>query len=136
MLRIGLLMLPFVLLGCAAPSTTMSIADRASAFLVPHEAIHETTECIYLHRVRSTRVIDRIGIAYEMPDRKVWLNRPKWGASSLNGYLVMITQGSRNKLCAGDIVQFVDSSLVGFRSAVALGPFIRSSSSELQRSDF
>lgn len=127
MLRIGLLMLPFALLGCAASSTTGAIAAR---FPAPNEAVRETTDCINLHRVRSTKVIDRVGIAYEMPDRKVWLNRPKWGASSLNGYLVMVTRGSHNKLCSGDIVQFVDSSLIGFRSAVALGPFIRSYSSE------
>lgn len=149
MLRFGLLMLPFIFSGCTSPGIS-SIADRAAPdragmiFVPPVEAhettapkttapkttTQETTECIQLHRVRSTRVIDRIGIAYEMPNRKVWLNRPKWGASMLKEYLVMVTRGDRNTLCSGDIVRFMDSSPAGFLGAVALGPFVRYPSSE------
>lgn len=149
MLRFGLLMLPFILSGCTSPGTN-SIADRvvtdkAGMIFVPPVEAHETaapetpapkttaqetTECIQLHQVRSTRVIDRIGIAYEMPNRKVWLNRPKWGASMLKEYLVMVTRGDRNTLCSGDIVRFMDSSPVGFLGAVALGPFVRYSNNE------
>ena len=129
MLRIGLLMLPFILSGCTSSGTTGSIADKGRTAFVPGE-VHETTECIALHQVRSTKVIDRIGIAYEMPDRKVWLNRPKWGASMLNRYLIMVTRGDRNKLCSGDIVRFIDSSPIGFPGAVGLGTFVSYSSSE------
>lgn len=141
MLRFELIILPFLLSGCASST---SITDSAEMILVPpvaafersasiatKEAVtYETTECIPLHRIRSTRIIDRIGIAYEMPNREVWLNRPKWGASILKEYLVMITRGSQNRLCSGDIVRFMDSSPAGLRGAVALGPFVRYPASE------
>lgn len=133
-------MLSFILSGCASSGTLSSstlssitngsIADRNAAAFAPNAQVRETTECIQLHQVRSTRVIDRIGIAYEMPDRKVWLNRPRWGASMLNGYLVMVTHDGRNKLCSGDIVRFMDSSLTGFLGAVGLGSFVSYSSDE------
>ncbi|GAB5482965.1 MAG: hypothetical protein Pars92KO_27220 [Parasphingorhabdus sp.] len=124
MIRIGLFMVLFIVAGCASPETTGRIADRSEMIFVPPVEVYETTECIQLRKVRSTRVIDRVGIAYEMPDRKVWLNRPEWGASMLDDDLVMVTSTNGNMLCSGDIVRFLDSSPVGFRSAIALGPFI------------
>jgi len=127
--RIALLMLPLMLVGCTSHATTTDIADISQMIFVPPVKIYETTQCIALQQVRSTRVIDRIGIAYEMPDRKIWLNRPQWGASLLQDDLVMIRKTSSNRLCSGDIVQFLDSSPSGFRSSIALGPFIRYSDS-------
>lgn len=123
--RIFLLMLPLILAGCASPaSNTANIADKSQMIFVPPLDVYETVECIQLRQIRSSRVIDRIGIAYEMPNRKTWLNRPKWGASLLDDGLVMITQTTSNRLCSGDIVYFADSSLSGFRGSVALGPFL------------
>ena len=97
---------------------------KREMIFVPHVEIYETTNCISLSQVRSTKVIDRIGIAYEMPNRKIWLNRPTWGASTLNDDLVMVTQNNGNRLCSGDIVRFLDSSPAGYRGSIALGPFI------------
>ncbi len=125
MIRIGLFMISFVLAGCASPITTESIADRSEMIFVPPLEGYETTECIQLNQVRSTRVIDRTGIAYEMPDRKVWFNRPKWGASMLDEDLVLLTSAHANMICSGDIVRFMGNSPVGLRSAIALGSFVR-----------
>lgn len=128
--RIPLLMLPLILAGCASTAVTGSIADGSKMIFVPPVEVYETTECIQLRQVRSTKVIDRIGIAYEMPDRKVWFNRPKWGASMLDEDLIMVARATGNTLCSGDIVRFLDSSPVGFRSAIALGAFVSYSSRE------
>ncbi|MEP3781892.1 hypothetical protein [Parasphingorhabdus sp.] len=130
MKRLGFLMLPAMLAGCASSTSGESLASKREMIFVPPVDIYETTNCISLNQVRSTKVIDRIGIAYEMPNRKIWLNRPKWGAATLDEDLVMVTQNGSNRLCSGDIVRFLDSSPVGYRGAVALGPFISYSESQ------
>lgn len=128
--RLALLMLLFLPAGCASPVAVDSLTGQREMIFVPPVEMYETTNCIPLNQVRSTKVIDRIGIAYEMPDRKIWLNRPEWGASVLKNDLVMVTQTGGNRLCAGDIVRFVDSSPVVYRGSIALGPFISYSDSQ------
>ncbi len=125
MIRIGLFMISSVLAGCASPTPIESIADRPGMIFISPLEVYETTECIPLNQVRSTRVIDRTGIAYEMPDRKVWFNRPRWGASMLDEDLVILTSAHANMICSGDIVRFLGNSPVGLRSAIALGSFVR-----------
>lgn len=120
----GLLMLPFMLSGCASSTSSENFAGKREMVFIPPVDIYETRNCISLNQVRSTKVIDRIGITYEMPNRKVWLNRPKWGASVLNDGLIMVTQSGGNRLCSGDIVRFLDRSPTGYRGSIALGPFI------------
>ncbi|WP_337658859.1 hypothetical protein [Sphingorhabdus sp. Alg231-15] len=122
--RIAMLMLPLTLAGCTSSDVKTGHVDVSQMIFVPPVDVYETTHCIALQQVRSTRVIDRVGIAYEMPDRKIWLNRPQWGASLLQDDLVMVSQTTSNMLCSGDIVRFVDSSPAGIRASVALGPFI------------
>lgn len=128
--HMGLLMLSLTLAGCASSTSGESFGGMGEMIFVPHVEVYETTNCISLNQVRSTKVIDRVGIAYEMPNRKIWLNRPKWGAAALNDGLVMVTQTGGNRLCSGDIVRFLDSSPVGYRGSIALGPFIRYSDSQ------
>lgn len=130
MKHMGLLMLPFMLAGCASSTSGENSAGKREMIFVPPIDIYETTNCISLNQVRSTKVIDRIGIAYEMPNHKIWLNRPTWGASALNDDLVMVTQSGGNRLCSGDIVRFLDSSPAGYRGSIALGPFISYSDSQ------
>ncbi|WP_229955694.1 hypothetical protein [Parasphingorhabdus litoris] len=130
MKRLGLFLLSILLTGCASSTVGREYANQREMIFVPPIDIYETTNCISLNQVRSTKVIDRIGIAYEMPNQKVWLNRPKWGAATLDDDLVMVTQNGSNRLCSGDIVRFLDSSPVGYRGAIALGPFISYSSDQ------
>ncbi|QTD55215.1 hypothetical protein [Parasphingorhabdus cellanae] len=123
-------MLPLMLAGCASSTSTGNFAEKREMIFVPPVDIYETTNCISLNQVRSTKVIDRIGIAYEMPDRKIWLNRPKWGASTLNDDLVMVAQAGGDRLCSGDIIRVIDRTSIGYRGSLALGQFI--SYSEVQ----
>ncbi|MEW4466201.1 hypothetical protein AB1K62_00025 [Parasphingorhabdus sp. JC815] len=139
MLRFGLAILLFIFSGCTSSdiniNTASAIADRTEMIFVPPVEVYEisfqgftgqeTTDCIQMKQVRSIRVIDRIGIIYEMPDRKIWFNRPEWGASTLKEYLVIVTQGNQNMLCSGDIVRLKDNSPDGIVGTVGLGPFVR-----------
>ncbi len=123
--RIAMLMPLLALASCTSGDIKTGQIDVSRMIFVPPVDIYETTHCIAFQQVRSTRVIDRVGIAYEMPNRKIWFNRPQWGASLLQDDLVMVSQTTSNMLCSGDIVRFVDSSPVGIRTSIALGPFIR-----------
>ncbi len=130
MKHVGLLLLSFALASCVSSTTAENIATQKEMIFVPPVDILETTNCIALNQVRSTRVIDRIGIAYEMPNRKIWINRPKWGASILNDNLIMVSQNGSSRLCSGDIIRFLDRSPAGYRGSIALGPFISYSDSQ------
>lgn len=85
--------------------------------------IDSGTNCIALHRVRSTRIIAGEGIVYQMTGRKALINRPRHGVTRLARHQILITRRSGAMLCAGDIVHLADS-LPGMTTGfVALGRF-------------
>lgn len=85
--------------------------------------IGSATNCIALHRVRSTRIIAGEGIVYQMAGRKALINRPRHGGSRLSRHQILITRMRGPMLCAGDIVHLADS-LPGMTTGfVSLGRF-------------
>jgi hypothetical protein len=81
------------------------------------------TQCIALHRVRSTRIIAGEGIVYQMTGRRALINRPTHGGKRLQRHQVLITRTHGTLLCAGDIVHLADG-MPGMTSGfVALGRF-------------
>lgn len=81
------------------------------------------TNCIALHRVRSTRIIAGEGIVYQMSGQKALINRPRHGGARLARHQILITRTTGPMLCAGDIVHLADS-LPGMTTGfVALGRF-------------
>ena len=87
------------------------------------QPIRATTNCIALHRVRSTRIIAGEGIVYHMTGQRALINRPRHGGARLARHQILITRTSGSLLCAGDIVHLADS-LPGITTGViALGRF-------------
>lgn len=85
--------------------------------------IDTVTDCIALHRVRSTRILAGQGIVYQMSGQKLLINRLRQGASLLNPNQILITRTTSAMLCAGDIVQLAHSAPGTSAGSVALGRF-------------
>lgn len=81
------------------------------------------TDCIALHRVRSTRILAGHGIVYHMNGDRLLINRVRQGASLLNRNQVLVTRTTSAMLCAGDIVQLAYSGPGMSAGSVALGRF-------------
>jgi hypothetical protein len=81
-------------------------------------------DCLYLRDIRSSRIIDGIGILYETSGGTYYLNKPDTGASSLRWNTILVTDTHTPQLCSIDTVRLYDSAArmqVGF---VGLGKFV------------
>lgn len=83
----------------------------------------DPVQCIDLHRVRSSRVIDGTAIVYDAGS-VVYVNRPANGASELNNWDTMVTRTSTTQLCNVDTVTMVDRTSHTFTGVVFLGDFV------------
>ncbi len=80
-------------------------------------------DCISLHSVSSSQVIDKTAIVYRIGST-YWVNRPRSGANSLNDDDVLVTRLSGDRLCSIDTVQLHDRTSQFYRGFVALGKFV------------
>jgi hypothetical protein len=83
----------------------------------------EPVQCIDLHRVRSSQVINGTAIVYDTGS-VVYVNRPANGASELNNWDTMVTRTSSTQLCNVDTVTMVDRTSHTFTGVVFLGDFV------------
>lgn len=120
-LALAALPLAFALTGAqAADRTPQARLEKALKGYEPGKPV----KCIQLHNIRSSQIIDRIGIIYDMGGGLKYLNRPASGAESLRWGTTLVTDTHSPQLCNIDIVRLYDSSSrmsVGF---VGLGDFI------------
>jgi hypothetical protein len=82
----------------------------------------EPVDCIPLHQIRSTRIIDRTAIVWEAGST-VYVNRPA-GAQSLDQWDVLVTKPFGSRLCSIDSVRLVDSGTRMTSGFVHLGAFV------------
>lgn len=83
----------------------------------------EAVDCIDLHRVRASRIIDDTAIVYEVGST-LYVNRPRAGADSLNRWDTMVTRTFGNRLCSVDTVRMVDLPSRMLTGIVFLGEFV------------
>ena len=83
----------------------------------------EPVDCIDLHRVRSSRVINDTAILYDTGS-VIYVNRPRSGADSLNQWDVMLTRLPFDRLCSIDTVEMIDNQSRMLTGVVFLGDFI------------
>ncbi|HUQ13743.1 MAG TPA: hypothetical protein VM055_05645 [Novosphingobium sp.] len=83
----------------------------------------EPRDCIYLPRIRSSRIIDRTAIVYE-DGATLWVNRPDSGASTLDDDDVQVTDVHGSQLCSIDVVRLHDRSTFFYSGFVGLGEFV------------
>ena len=83
----------------------------------------EPVDCIFLHRVRDTRIIDRTAIVYD-GGSTIWVNRPRIGADRLDRDDIMVTRPTNSQLCSVDTVQLRERSQLFWNGFVGLGEFV------------
>ncbi len=105
----------------AAPSLS---GEEQIARALDGRVAGKPTDCIYQRDIRSTRIIDRTAILYEMNNGTIYLNRPTSGASSLNNNYALITDTHSSQLCTIDIVRLYDFVSRFETGSLGLGPFV------------
>ena len=118
----------------AIPATAQTAkSDRAAAAQARYDAklakalegrvAGEPVRCIDLRSIRSSTIIDKTAIIYEVGN-KLYLNRPAGGASSLDSDDVLVTKTSSSQLCDIDIVRLIDRTNHFPTGFVNLGKFV------------
>ena len=80
-------------------------------------------QCIDLHRVRSSRIINGTAIVYDAGS-VIYVNRPENGADQLNQWDTMVTRTPTTRLCSVDTVTMIDRASQNFTGVVFLGDFV------------
>lgn len=125
--RIRNSLLGATLLACVAAMPALAAQRDGEAELakaVAGRTAGAPVDCIMLRNIRSTRIIDRTAIVYEMTNGLFYVNRPKSGAESLDQNVVLVTDTRTPQLCSIDIVQLLDRSMLMQNGWVGLGDFV------------
>ena len=120
--------LPFLIAGLAfvaAPAVAGPRADPEArlARAVDGRIAGEPVDCISLHTVRSSRVIDDTAIVFDA-GHTIFVNRPRAGAEALDSYDTLVTRTHGSRLCSIDRVEMLDGSTYRIRQPIFLGEFI------------
>ncbi|MFS2110751.1 hypothetical protein ACCC88_13750 [Sphingomonas sp. Sphisp140] len=81
-------------------------------------------DCIQLRNIRSSRIIDRTAIVYEMNNGTIYVNRPRSGAESLDWTDVLVTETFTSQLCSIDVVKLYDTGIRMTTGWVGLDAFV------------
>jgi hypothetical protein len=79
--------------------------------------------CVALRRIRSSRIIDRTAIIYEIGGI-VYVNRPELGAESLSDSNILVTKTVNGQICRGEVIQLVDRTSKFQAGFISLGEFV------------
>lgn len=96
--------------------------EEQLAKLLEGRVAGEPVNCINMHMVSSTRIIDRTAIVYEV-GRTLYVNRPAY-PRSLDDDDILVTRLHGSQLCSVDIVHLRDRIGHGFAGTVGLGDFV------------
>jgi len=80
--------------------------------------------CVNLRDIRSSQIVDRTAIVYDLGGGRLYVNRPTGGAESLGDDDILVTETYSNQLCRMDIVRLVDRVARFQRGFVNLGDFV------------
>ena len=84
-------------------------------------------DCIDLLDIRSTRIIDRTALVYDLGG-VLWVNRPKVGASMLREDDIPVSRSHNTQLCSLDTLNLINrtsQTRTGFASLGAFVPYAR-----------
>ncbi|MFW2830305.1 hypothetical protein [Sphingomonas sp. ID0503] len=83
----------------------------------------EPVRCLPFSRIYSTQIIDGTAILYKS-GRRIYVNRPEIGASSLRNDQILVTKMFGSQLCDIDTVNLVDRNSRFWNGFVGLGEFV------------
>lgn len=111
----------------SAPAQSEPRESRAEAKLahsLEGRTAGEPVDCLNLRDIRSSRIIDRTAILYETGGGTLYVNRPRAGAESLDGWDVLVTRTHGSRLCSIDVVQLYDRGARMQTGVVFLSEFV------------
>lgn len=80
-------------------------------------------KCLSSNRIQSSTVIDKTAIVYRVGS-KLYVNRPRSGAESLDDSDILVTKTNGTQLCNIDKVDLVDRSSRSWNGFVLLHDFV------------
>ena len=104
-----------------------SLAARSEARLAkPLEGrvAGKPVDCISLHDIQSSEIIDRTAIIYRTSANRFYLNRPTAGQSALDRDDILVTDINTPQLCSIDTVKLLDRTSRIYSGFVSLGAFV------------
>jgi len=113
-----------LLAGGVAKAATDRSPDAQLARATAGRVAGAPIDCITLRDIRSSRIIDRTAIVYEMSGGRVYVNHPESGASSLDSNDILVTDTHSPQLCSIDIVRLVDNGSHFPSGSIGLGKFV------------
>lgn len=81
-------------------------------------------DCISLHRIRSSRIINNNSIVFTDIGGTKYVNTPTSGANFLQDGLTLVINTSIDQLCNVDVVRLVDTTTRMGAGSVGLGQFV------------
>ncbi len=96
--------------------------EQELARLVQGRVAGEPVDCVNLRNVRSTRIIDRTAIVYDVGGT-LYVNRPQ-SAEGLDKWDTLVTKTHSSELCSIDVVQLYDTASRMWTGSVFLGDFV------------
>jgi hypothetical protein len=124
MRRLLPLLLPVAALAAAPAAADQRIdPETRLARAVEGRVAGAPVDCISLHTVRSSRMIDDTAIIFDA-GHTLYVNRPRAGAETLASHDTLVTRTFSNRLCSIDVVEVVDGATLGFSRPVFLGEFV------------
>ncbi len=109
--------------GAAANARDRMGPEARLAKILDGRVAGEPVDCIYLPRIRETRIIDKTAIVYRAGST-IYVNRPVTGADRLDDRDIMVTRPTGSQLCSVDTVQIHDQGSQFWRGFVGLGEFV------------
>ena len=80
--------------------------------------------CISLRDIRSSEIIDDTAIVYDTGGGRLFVNRPRLGASSLDSDDILVTKTYGSDLCSLDTITLIDRGSHFQSGFVGLGEFV------------
>ena len=128
-MKLSTILASATVLALAATSAQADPASRAAkgeaklAKMIEGRVAGKPVSCLPMHQIRSSRIIDRTAIVYEVGNT-LYVNRPRQGATSLDRDDILVTKTSLNQLCSVDIVRLMDPVSSIESGFVSLGQFV------------
>lgn len=119
---LGATLLTALALPAAAAAQKDGEAELAKA--IAGRTAGKPVACIMLRDIRSSRIIDKTAIVYEMNNGLIYVNRPRTGASTLDWSDVMVTDTHSSQLCSIDTVKLYDTGIRMQTGWVGLDDFV------------
>ena len=124
---------PSLLIGAAllGASATALAADRDNSkneakltAALAGRVAGKPVDCISLRDIRSSQIIDDTAIVYDTGGGRLFVNRPRIGAESLDSDDILVTKTYGSELCSLDTVHLIDRGSQIQSGFVGLGEFV------------